>query len=219
MTPLEAELESRCVAALRAHLNGAGESSLHAAYELGRDALERGFGILDFTAVLHAALAEVAFSAELGNGRDVIGRAESFLLECFSPFEMAHRGARAANAALRRLDQVREAESAGADRIHVDVMDGHFVPNITIGVPIVAALRAVTPLHIETHLMITNPDAFLAEFAEAGSDSFLVHWEGNFNLHRTVHRPGFHAEHLVRRYREFDRGRRADPHHGSPESR
>jgi signal transduction histidine kinase len=110
MTPLEAELESRCVAALRAHLDGAGESSLHAAYELGRDALERGFGILDFTAVLHAALAEVAFSAELGNGRDVIGRAESFLLECFSPFEMAHRGARAANAALRRLDQVREAE-------------------------------------------------------------------------------------------------------------
>lgn len=111
MTPLEAEFEARCVAALRAHLDGAGESSLHAAYELGRDAMGKGFGILDFTAVLHAALAEVAFSAKLGNGRDVIGRAEAFLLECFSPFEMAHRGAREANAALRRLDEVREEES------------------------------------------------------------------------------------------------------------
>src|SRR6201987_1253964 len=83
-------------------------------------------------------------------------------------------------------EKVAEAERAGADRIHVDVMDGHFVPNIAIGTPIVQSLRRVTRLPLETHLMISNPDLFLDEFAEAGSDSFLVHWEGNNNLHRTV---------------------------------
>jgi len=83
---------------------------------------------------------------------------------------------------------VAEAERAGADRIHVDVMDGHFVPNIAIGAPIVQSLRRVTRLPLETHLMISNPDFFLDEFVEAGSDSFLVHWEGNNNLHRTVQR-------------------------------
>ena len=84
--------------------------------------------------------------------------------------------------------QVREAEQAGADRIHIDVMDGHFVPNISMGVPIVASLRRVTRLPLEIHMMITDPDFFLDEFTEAGSDSFLVHWEGNNNLHRTVQR-------------------------------
>jgi ribulose-phosphate 3-epimerase len=85
-------------------------------------------------------------------------------------------------------DQVVEAERAGADRIHVDVMDGHFVPNLSMGAAIVQSLRRVTHLPLEIHLMISDPDFFLDEFAAAGSDSFLVHWEGNDNLHRTVQR-------------------------------
>jgi ribulose-phosphate 3-epimerase len=84
--------------------------------------------------------------------------------------------------------QVAEAEQAGADRIHVDVMDGHFVPNLSMGAPIVQSLRRVTRLPLEIHLMISDPDFFLDEFVEAGSDSFLVHWEGNANLHRTIQR-------------------------------
>jgi len=83
-------------------------------------------------------------------------------------------------------EQVAAAEQAGADRIHVAIMDGHFVTNISMGVPIVESLRRVTRLPLEIHLMITDPDVFLDAFTEAGSDAFLVHWEGNNNLHRTL---------------------------------
>lgn len=87
---------------------------------------------------------------------------------------------------VRLGEQVAEAEAAGADRIHIDVMDGHFVPNISIGVPVVKSLRSVTKLPLETHLMVDNPDALLEAFAAAGSDTLIVHWEHNANLHRTV---------------------------------
>src|SRR6266853_3004519 len=86
----------------------------------------------------------------------------------------------------RMGEQVAEAEQAGADRIHIDVMDGHFVPSLSMGAPIVQSLRRVTRLPFEIHLMIYDPDFFFDEFVEAGSDSFVVHWEGNANLHRTV---------------------------------
>jgi ribulose-phosphate 3-epimerase len=85
-------------------------------------------------------------------------------------------------------EQTTEAEQAGADRIHVDIMDGHFLPNLSMGAPIVRSLRRVTRLPLETHLMISSPDFFLDELAEAGADSFIVHWEGNNNLSSTVQR-------------------------------
>lgn len=81
---------------------------------------------------------------------------------------------------------VRAAEVGGADYIHVDVMDGHFVPNITIGPPVVAALRQVTALPLDVHLMIEAPDRFLADFARAGASIITVHVETCPHLHRVV---------------------------------
>jgi len=83
-------------------------------------------------------------------------------------------------------DEVRAVEKAGADYIHVDVMDGHFVPNITIGPLVVEAVRKVTALPLDVHLMIDNPDLYIPEFARAGADFIVVHAEATNHLHRTV---------------------------------
>ena len=83
-------------------------------------------------------------------------------------------------------DDVRAAQSGGADWIHVDVMDGHFVPNITIGPPVVKSLRKVTDLPLDVHLMIEDPDKYLEDFAEAGADYITVHLEACTHLQRTL---------------------------------
>lgn len=83
-------------------------------------------------------------------------------------------------------DQVRAAAAGGADWLHVDVMDGHFVPNITIGPPVVAAIRPLTTLPLDVHLMIEQPERHLAAFAQAGADVLTVHVETCPHLHRTI---------------------------------
>ncbi len=85
-------------------------------------------------------------------------------------------------------EAVRQAEEAGADLIHVDVMDGRFVPNITIGIPVVAALRRVTTLPLDVHLMIVEPERYLDAFVEAGASILTVHPEATIHLHRTLDR-------------------------------
>jgi len=82
--------------------------------------------------------------------------------------------------------EVRAAEAAGADMLHIDVMDGHFVPNITIGPMAVAALRKVTKLPLDVHLMISDPDRYIRDFIKAGSDYLTVHAEAATHLHRAV---------------------------------
>lgn len=83
-------------------------------------------------------------------------------------------------------DEIRAVEAAGADYIHIDIMDGHFVPNITIGPLIVEAVRKVTSLPLDVHLMIENPDRYIPDFAAAGADIIVVHAEATNHLHRTV---------------------------------
>lgn len=82
--------------------------------------------------------------------------------------------------------QVRDAEAAGADRIHIDVMDGRFVPNITMGPMIVEAVRRVTALPLDVHLMIVEPERHIEAFAAAGASNITVHYEASPNLHRTL---------------------------------
>jgi ribulose-phosphate 3-epimerase len=88
----------------------------------------------------------------------------------------------------RLAEHVAEAAEAGADWIHVDVMDGHFVPNITIGPAVTAAVRAATDLPVDVHLMIEEPDRYLSAFADAGADYITVHQEVCPHLHRTIER-------------------------------
>jgi ribulose-phosphate 3-epimerase len=83
-------------------------------------------------------------------------------------------------------DQIAAAEAAGADAIHFDVMDGHFVPNISIGLPVLAAVRRATRLPIDVHLMIDRPERYLDDFVRAGADWLTVHAEGAIHLHRTL---------------------------------
>jgi ribulose-phosphate 3-epimerase len=84
-------------------------------------------------------------------------------------------------------DEIQEVEQAGADWLHIDVMDGHFVPNITLGPLIVEAIRPHTALPLDVHLMIEQPDRYIAEFAKAGADYISVHQEACVHLHRTIH--------------------------------
>ncbi|MBW2631005.1 MAG: ribulose-phosphate 3-epimerase [Deltaproteobacteria bacterium] len=84
-------------------------------------------------------------------------------------------------------EEILAVEDAGVDLIHVDVMDGHFVPNITIGPPVVASIKKTARVPLDVHLMIDDPDKYIQSFADAGSDIITVHAEATVHLHRTVH--------------------------------
>lgn len=83
-------------------------------------------------------------------------------------------------------DEVKKVEEAGADWLHIDVMDGHFVPNITIGPPVVSSLKERTGLPLDVHLMIENPDLYIEQFVKAGASVITVHAEACVHLHRTL---------------------------------
>ncbi len=84
-------------------------------------------------------------------------------------------------------DEIKEAEEAGADLIHVDIMDGHFVPNITIGPPVVKSIKKASTLPLDVHLMIDDPDRYIDAFAKAGSDMITIHAEASVHLNRSIH--------------------------------
>ena len=84
-------------------------------------------------------------------------------------------------------EQVAEAAQAGADYIHVDIMDGQFVPNLTIGAPVVKAIRRWTDVPLDVHMMVAEPDRFIPDFVDAGADTLTVHAEAATHLHRVVH--------------------------------
>ncbi|MBI5026139.1 MAG: ribulose-phosphate 3-epimerase [Nitrospirae bacterium] len=84
-------------------------------------------------------------------------------------------------------EEVKKAVKAGADLIHIDVMDGHFVPNITVGPLVVEALRKITSLPLDVHLMIEEPDRFIMPFVKAGADIITIHSEASVHLHRSIH--------------------------------
>ncbi|MGE5328021.1 MAG: ribulose-phosphate 3-epimerase [Deltaproteobacteria bacterium] len=83
-------------------------------------------------------------------------------------------------------DEVKKVEDAGADMLHIDVMDGHFVPNITIGIPVVASIKKITGLPLDVHLMIENPERYIEAFAKAGADIITFHIEAAKHAHRLV---------------------------------
>lgn len=87
----------------------------------------------------------------------------------------------------RLADEIADVEEGGADYLHVDVMDGHFVPNITIGPLVVESIRPITKLPLDVHLMIEQPDLYIPTFAKAGADILSVHVESCPHLHRTIH--------------------------------
>jgi ribulose-phosphate 3-epimerase len=89
---------------------------------------------------------------------------------------------------LKLGEEIKAAEAAGADMLHIDIMDGHFVPNITIGSSIVKSIRKITPLPLDVHLMIEEPDKYLRDFIKAGADYLTVHYEASVHLHRTIQR-------------------------------
>ncbi len=87
---------------------------------------------------------------------------------------------------MRLGEEIRAAEEAGADLLHIDIMDGHFVPNITIGYAVVEAIRKITRLPLDVHLMISDPDFYAPNFIKAGADFLTVHAEASLHLHRSV---------------------------------